>query len=101
MARAVAERITSSNSCTGGFGAFTAGQSRDQSGSDAERTHVKVGIIGGGIAGLSAARTLEKARRQGTEVEYRLFERSARLGGTVRTEGLPDAAMLAAGPASF
>jgi protoporphyrinogen/coproporphyrinogen III oxidase len=62
---------------------------------------MKIGIIGGGIAGLSAAWTLEKARRQGTEVEYRLFERSDRLGGIVRTERLPDGAILEAGPDSF
>src|SRR5205823_14694124 len=62
---------------------------------------MKVGIIGGGIAGLSAAWTLEKARRQGTDVEYRLVERSDRLGGVIRTERLPDGAILEAGPDSF
>ena len=61
----------------------------------------KIGIIGGGIAGLSAAWTLEKARRQGTEVEYRLFERSEQFGGVIHTERLPDGAILEAGPDSF
>jgi len=62
---------------------------------------VRIGIIGGGIAGLSAAWELEKARRQGTPVEYQLFERSSRLGGVIQTEWLADGSLLEAGPDSF
>jgi oxygen-dependent protoporphyrinogen oxidase len=62
---------------------------------------VKIAIIGGGIAGLSAAWQLEKSRRAGAAVEYRLFERSSRLGGVVQTERLADGSLLEAGPDSF
>jgi oxygen-dependent protoporphyrinogen oxidase len=62
---------------------------------------MRICIIGGGSAGLSAAWTLEKARRQGAALEYRLFERSSRLGGVIQTEILPDGSLLEAGPDSF
>ncbi|HTC95607.1 MAG TPA: protoporphyrinogen oxidase [Terriglobales bacterium] len=48
----------------------------------------KVAIIGGGISGLSAAYYLEKARRNGAPLEWRLFEQSPRLGGIVGSEYL-------------
>jgi oxygen-dependent protoporphyrinogen oxidase len=43
--------------------------------------HVEVAIIGGGIAGLTAAYRFAKAG-----VRFRLFEASPRLGGLIRTE---------------
>lgn len=60
----------------------------------------RVAIIGGGIAGLSAAYYLEKLRRGGTELEWILFEKSERLGGVIRTEYM-DGCVLEAGPDSF
>ncbi|HZR28137.1 MAG TPA: protoporphyrinogen oxidase [Terriglobales bacterium] len=48
----------------------------------------KIGIVGGGISGLSAAYYLEKARRNGAQLEWQLFEQSARLGGIVGSEYL-------------
>ena len=60
----------------------------------------RTAIIGGGIAGLSAAFYLEKARRSGAEIEWTLFERSNRLGGVIKTEHR-DGFVLEAGPDSF
>lgn len=60
----------------------------------------RVAIIGGGIAGLSAAWYLEKARRNGAALEWRLFEKSDRLGGVIRTD-YRDGYVLEAGPDSF
>jgi len=60
----------------------------------------RVAIIGGGIAGLSAAYYLEKARKNGTALEWILFEKSERLGGVIRTE-YRDGCILEAGPDSF
>ncbi len=60
----------------------------------------RVAIIGGGIAGLSAAWYLEKARRGGAAVEWTLFEKSERLGGVIKTEHR-DGYVLEAGPDSF
>jgi oxygen-dependent protoporphyrinogen oxidase len=60
----------------------------------------RVAIVGGGIAGLSAAYYLEKARRNGAELQWTLFEKSGRLGGVVRTE-YRDGYILEAGPDSF
>lgn len=62
---------------------------------------MKIAIIGGGVAGLSAAWELEKSRRAGAPTEYRLFEREPRLGGVIRTDRLPDGSLLEAGPDSF
>ncbi len=45
----------------------------------------QVAILGGGIAGLAAAYQLEQQRRAGAPVEWRLYEASDRLGGTVQT----------------
>jgi len=50
----------------------------------------RIAIIGGGIAGLSAAFYLEKARQRGAAITYDLFEQSARLGGTLHTERIGD-----------
>ncbi len=60
----------------------------------------RVAIVGGGIAGLSAAWYLEKARQSGAGVEWTLFEKSDRLGGVIRTE-FHDGFVLEAGPDSF
>jgi protoporphyrinogen/coproporphyrinogen III oxidase len=60
----------------------------------------RVAIIGGGIAGLSAAYYLEKAKRGGAAIEWTLFEKSGRLGGVIQTERR-DGFILEAGPDSF
>ena len=60
----------------------------------------RIAIIGGGIAGLSAAFYLEKARRAGADLQWVLFEKSDRLGGVVRTERR-DGFVIEAGPDSF
>jgi protoporphyrinogen/coproporphyrinogen III oxidase len=60
----------------------------------------RVAIIGGGIAGLSAAFYLEKARRGGTAIDWVLLEQSDRLGGVIKTE-IRDGYVLEAGPDSF
>jgi len=61
---------------------------------------MKVAIIGGGISGLSAAFRLERARREGADVRYTLFEASDRLGGVMRTERA-EGCLIEAGPDSF
>lgn len=61
---------------------------------------MRVAIVGGGIAGLSAAYYLERARRQGKALGWTLFEKSDRLGGVIRTEHR-DGFVLEAGPDSF
>lgn len=60
----------------------------------------RVAIIGGGIAGLSAAWYLEKARQSGADLQWALFEKSDRLGGVIQTERR-DGFVLEAGPDSF
>jgi protoporphyrinogen/coproporphyrinogen III oxidase len=60
----------------------------------------RIAIIGGGIAGLSAAYYLEKQRRAGAALEYVLFERADRLGGVLVTDHL-DGCIVEAGPDSF
>ena len=60
----------------------------------------RIAIVGGGIAGLSAAFSLEQARLAGVDVRYTLFESSSRLGGVVRTEHV-DGCLVEAGPDSF
>jgi oxygen-dependent protoporphyrinogen oxidase len=60
----------------------------------------RIAIIGGGIAGLSAAYYLERARASGVELEWTLFEKSDRFGGVIQTE-LRDGFVLEAGPDSF
>ena len=61
---------------------------------------MKIAIIGGGISGLSAAYRLERARREGADVSYTLFESSDRLGGVMRTERT-EGCLIEAGPDSF
>lgn len=60
----------------------------------------RIAIVGGGIAGLSAAFYLERARRNGVQLEWTLFEKSDRLGGVIKTE-ICDGFVLEAGPDSF
>lgn len=60
----------------------------------------RIAIIGGGISGLSAAFYLEQHRQHGAPLEYVLFERSSRLGGSLMTERA-DGCLIEAGPDSF
>lgn len=60
----------------------------------------KIAIIGCGIAGLAAAYSLEKARRSGAPLDYRLFDASSRPGGVLRTESV-EGCIVEAGTDSF
>jgi protoporphyrinogen/coproporphyrinogen III oxidase len=60
----------------------------------------RIAIIGGGIAGLSAAWAVEKARRAGQEIEYALLEAGPRLGGVIGSE-VVDGCVIEGGPDSF
>jgi oxygen-dependent protoporphyrinogen oxidase len=60
----------------------------------------RLAIIGGGISGLAAAYALEEKRRAGVEVEYLLYEASARFGGVLVTDKV-DGCILEAGADSF
>src|ERR1051326_2105829 len=60
----------------------------------------RIAIVGGGIAGLSAAFALDRARLAGADVRYTLFESSSRLGGVLETEHIDDC-LVEAGPDSF
>jgi oxygen-dependent protoporphyrinogen oxidase len=60
----------------------------------------RIAIIGGGISGLAAAYELEEQRRGGSDVDYILYESSARLGGVLRTENI-EGCIVEAGPDSF
>jgi len=61
---------------------------------------MRTAIIGGGIAGLSAAYELEQARKAGARAEYTLFEARERLGGCLASE-IVAGAVLERGPDSF
>jgi oxygen-dependent protoporphyrinogen oxidase len=61
---------------------------------------MRIAVIGGGIAGLSAAWELEKARKEGAALEYVLFEASPVLGGSLRSEKV-EGCVFEAGPDSF
>ena len=59
----------------------------------------RIAIIGGGIAGLAAAYELEKQRQAGAPLDWHLYERSDRLGGTVQTtrHGTPEGEFICEG----
>ncbi len=46
----------------------------------------RIAIVGGGIAGLSAAYAITQRKKSGAPVELMLFEATSRLGGIVETE---------------
>jgi oxygen-dependent protoporphyrinogen oxidase len=52
----------------------------------------RIAILGGGIAGLSAAYELELARKHGAEIDWHLYESTGRLGGIVETTRITTAA---------
>ena len=60
----------------------------------------RIAIIGGGISGLSAAVTLERARAAGAPLQYSIFEAAPRLGGVLLTERV-DGCIVEGGPDSF
>jgi oxygen-dependent protoporphyrinogen oxidase len=60
----------------------------------------RIAVIGGGIAGMSAAWALEKARRAGQDIDYALYESAPRLGGVIASETI-DACVIEGGPDSF
>jgi oxygen-dependent protoporphyrinogen oxidase len=60
----------------------------------------RIAIIGGGITGLAAAHKLEKAKAEGKELEYDLFEKSERLGGKIQTERI-NGFVIERGPDSY
>jgi len=60
----------------------------------------RIAIIGGGIAGLSAAYALEEKRRSGVPLDYLLFESAPRLGGVLVTDHV-EGCLVEAGPDSF
>jgi oxygen-dependent protoporphyrinogen oxidase len=51
----------------------------------------RIAILGGGIAGLSAAYELELARKKNPDIDWHLYESSNRLGGIVETTRLSTA----------
>ncbi len=62
---------------------------------------MRVGIVGGGIAGLSAAYRLEKrAEEQRLDLNIQLFEQDNRLGGKILTERIDDF-VIEGGPDTF
>jgi protoporphyrinogen/coproporphyrinogen III oxidase len=65
-----------------------------------DNAKMRIAIIGGGIAGLSAAYELDKARTAGNQIEYTLFESRDRLGGSLASD-IVNGAVLERGPDSF
>jgi oxygen-dependent protoporphyrinogen oxidase len=61
---------------------------------------MRIAIVGGGIAGLSAAYELGKARAAGAAVAFTLYEERAQLGGSLASE-IVNGAVLERGPDSF
>jgi oxygen-dependent protoporphyrinogen oxidase len=60
----------------------------------------RIAIIGGGIAGMSAAWALEKARRAGQDIDYAVYESAPRLGGVIASETV-DGCVIEGGPDSW
>ena len=62
----------------------------------------RIVVVGGGMAGLGAARVLEAARAQDPSIDWQLYEQDGRFGGKVHTvrrdgfvvEGGPDSAII-------
>jgi oxygen-dependent protoporphyrinogen oxidase len=62
----------------------------------------RIVVVGGGMAGLGAARVLEAARAEDASVDWHLYEQDPRFGGKVQTvrrdgfvvEGGPDSAII-------
>lgn len=62
---------------------------------------MRVAVVGGGIAGLSAAyRLQEGARKEGFSIRVHLFEKSNRLGGKILTDRM-DGFVVEGGPDTF
>jgi protoporphyrinogen/coproporphyrinogen III oxidase len=62
---------------------------------------MKLVVVGGGIAGLSAAhRAVERARERGSALDLTLIEARERLGGSIASERV-DGFLVEAGPDSF
>ena len=63
---------------------------------------MRIAVVGGGMAGLGAARVLEDARAADPSVDWHLYEDEPRFGGKVQTvrrdgfvvEGGPDSAII-------
>lgn len=60
----------------------------------------RIVVVGGGIAGLTAAYRLGQARRRGVPIEEVLLEAGDRLGGVIRTDRA-EGCVIEAGPDSF
>ena len=60
----------------------------------------RIVVVGGGIAGLAAAFTLARARRQGAPVVGTLIEAASALGGVIQSEQV-EGCVVEAGPDSF
>jgi oxygen-dependent protoporphyrinogen oxidase len=67
---------------------------------NSQREPFRIAVVGGGIAGLSAAHTLAGARRDGAPIQEALFEGRDRLGGVIRTERV-GGFVIEGGPDSF
>ncbi len=63
-------------------------------------TRVRIGVIGGGVAGLAAAYELEKVRAAGQQIEYMVYEACPQLGGSLASE-IVDGSVLELGADSF
>ena len=61
---------------------------------------MRIAIVGGGIAGLSAAYELEKARAAGAAAAFTLYEERPKLGGSLASE-IVSGTVLERGPDSF
>src|SRR5579859_284302 len=60
----------------------------------------RIAVVGGGVAGLTAAYRLGQARREGALIDEILVEAGDRVGGVIRTDRVDDC-LVEAGPDSF
>ena len=65
-----------------------------------EASRRRIAVLGGGIAGLTAAYVLARARLSGAPINEFLIEATPRLGGVIQTETV-DGFVVEAGPDSF